>query len=254
MDKIIRLKGILTKKECLFIEQNFKKIEKVLTFKNGKISDFKITIEPMNDKILFKLLYHNTVILEETGKNNETLYDLLGLVNFKGTFNNKDVSFIVNITQNLVGYEEFYNNIVDLCECKLFLIEMKNRKKYIYNQILYSDFNNIEEFMISTLYLFFVTLEKINNNSLLDLYEQKLNYYMGFNLEDFFYEHKNYELHSYKEESEKFSSSKDTIKYLIELVANTKYGRKKPATNFLNDIFKDGLIFLKKEGYILKEC
>lgn len=267
MRKIIRLEGILTTEEYLCIKiyydnpnvknKHFSKICKILTFKNGENSDFKITIEPIDhNEILLTLIYCDIVIFEKkffTDRDYTTVYELLGIINvekIKKLYENEDFSIMINIIPKLVKNEDYSEYILSLLSYKICIsLLYMNSNQYIYNQILYSDFSNTEEFIIATYCILFASSKE--NNPLFDLYEKKLSYYGGVNLKDF-KKNNNYSVDFYIEKYNRHSSLKDILRYLISYVANIKYGELESSEDLTNIICRDALyVCIDKNKLIL---
>lgn len=264
MSKVVRLKGTLIKKEidsinkCFIIDNNFEKIDKTLTFENEEYSDFKITIEKIKYKtISLTVLYHDKVIFCKVfshDRNNASTSEILGIIKIEKQFENEEKSFIINIMSSYIESSEDYLNLLwNKFSNKSFNENFKNKYIYTTNQIIYSDFNNIEDFVITTWCLLFSVIDDNDsafnlfslyddNNSvfnLFSLYEEKLNYFIGYDLKYFLKKDNNYSLDSYLEEYENFSTSNDIVKYLIGYVANIKYDIVKPSKMLTDVICKD---------------
>lgn len=259
MSKIIRAKGILTEKECEDINSCFttndklQKINKKLILKNEKNFNLKMTIEQINYKEIFLTLeYNNRLIYTKVfsaSKKNISVLSVLGIINFKETLGNEEVSFIINIMKERTGFVAYYKWVIEFLWYKFFteLIginfqeEMKIKYNYALNQIIYSDFNDLEDFIIATWCLLAIPIEY--NDLIFNFYEEKLTYLIGYDLKYFFNKDNSYLIDSYIEEQKKFVSLNDILKYLLGYVANVKYGTVKPSIALIDDICKDIFLF-----------
>lgn len=117
MKKIIKLKTVLTKQEYEKIKQYEKEdclnklyIKKTLTFKNKKGSGMKIVIKVLTIKSIYFALISSGVLIWNTvvtHDRNISSFDMLGIINVEGTFENEEKSFIINIEPDFSNFEDY---------------------------------------------------------------------------------------------------------------------------------------------------
>ena len=242
-ENIIRTNIQLTKQEFENIKCHFESKTSIIpymiikSFKmlNLKDYNYNLIIEPTYQNISVKLEHKGKIILCKEFLTS-TIESLIGVLRLEYITDNKKIVFIINLE---IKYElsvypnkiEYYENKLDILQNKfsnlnnLYSNNMTKKETIediIYNQIIYSDFTNEEELLITTYNLLFMP----NSNFFCDitnsLYQRKLNY-IGYDIEDF-YENKSYSEGQVILDLDSLYLSSDILKYLIIYMVNIKLG------------------------------
>ena len=245
-EKIIRTEVLLTKQEFNNIKYCFEsksgntpyKIIKSFKMLNLKDYNYNLIIEPTYQNISVKLEHKGKIILCKELLTS-TIESLIGALRLEYITDNKKIVFLINfeIKYELSVYPnkiEYYENKLDILQNKFhninkLFIKCNNTTKkefignIIYNQIIYSDFTNKEELLITTYNLLFMPKSDSDYSIVTNLYEKKLNY-IGYNLEDFFHKNKNYSEKQVITDLNFLYLSSDILEYLIGYMTNIKFG------------------------------
>lgn len=227
--KIIRTKVLFTYQEfyniedCILSKREEKscKIIKPLNLEEkGNDNNLKMIILASYRYLNIKIQFGKEIVFQMINSIG-SIEERMGTMCVKTVINKESVSLFINISKEYNSKLTYYQKVLETIYHKLYFSLQKEED--IYNEIVYYNFNDDNELLISTYCL--LNLSPNMENPTFKLFKEKL-YYSGYNLDDFdlYSQNKNYSSEEF-EKMFKFPESKDILNYLLGYICSINKGK-----------------------------